>query len=84
LRVRLELEFDRRCPRLQKTIRSAMDYADRRSLPLLQAMKSHTGCGASKQRDCFECLRGNAELETAISTAQRTKAPVFDGKTPVP
>jgi hypothetical protein len=84
LRVRLELEFDRRCPRLEKTIRSAMSHADRRSLPLLESMRIRTGCGASRQRDCFECLRGNTDLETAIATARRTPAPVFDGKTPVP
>jgi hypothetical protein len=84
LRVRLELEFDRRCPRLQKTIRAATDYADRRSLPLLESMRNRSGCGASKRRDCFECLRGTTDLESAISTAQRRAAPVFDGKTPVP
>ncbi len=83
LRVRLGLEFDRRCPELEKTVRLARVHADTRSAPALEALKSRTGCGADKQQDCHECLRGAGDLDLALATARSHPAPVIDGKTPL-
>lgn len=86
LRVRLELEFadPNECEPLKKTVERAMRYADHRSIDALSALKKTDGCGASKTRDCYACLRGTTDLDAAIETARELEPPRFDGKRYIP
>ncbi len=86
LRIRLDLEFlgNGDCDAIAKTVDAAKRHADRRSVEALTALESTSGCGASKKRDCFACLRSDDSLEQAIETAKGTPAPKFDGTKYVP
>lgn len=86
LKVTLDLEFSSglECPQLQKIVESGIKYADTRSVSRLEALQDIRGCGFDKQRDCYPCLRENADLQAALQTARETPAPRFDGKRYVP
>jgi tRNA A-37 threonylcarbamoyl transferase component Bud32 len=87
LRVTLALQFAKpgECSEVSKALTDALKYADERAVPELEKLRSTTGCGVNKKRDCYPCIRErSAELETAIRLAKGRKAPRFDGQRYVP
>jgi hypothetical protein len=86
LRVRLELEFadPEECEPLKKTLERAIRHADQRSIEALTNLKRTDGCGASKKRDCYTCLRDTDDIEAALETAREMVPPRFDGSKYVP
>lgn len=87
LRVTLALQFAKpgECSEVSKALTDALKYADERSVPELEKLRSTTGCGVNKKRDCYPCIRERgAELDTAIRLAKGRKAPRFDGQRYVP
>lgn len=76
LKIRLDLEFKSPdCEPVQKTVHAALHDADQRSVQLLEGLRKTDGCGASKTRDCYPCLREKPELEDAIEAAKARPAP---------
>ncbi len=86
LRVRLDLEFlgNGECEPIADTVERAIRHADERSVDALSALEQTSGCGSSKRRDCYPCLRADDNLKVALEQARRTKAPRFDGTRFVP
>lgn len=87
LRVALALQFAKpeECEEINKTLSDALKHADERAVPEMEKLRVTTGCGVSKKRDCYPCLRErSADLETAIRLAKGRKSPRFDGKKYVP
>lgn len=77
LRVRLELEFGdlSDCEKVAAAVQNATKHADFRSLDALTRLRRTDGCGVSKKRDCYPCLRTGDELQRAIERAKATPAP---------
>lgn len=77
LRVQLELEFgdSSDCEKVARAVRDAVRHADFRSLDSLTRLRKTDGCGVSKKRDCYPCLRAGDELQRAIERAKATPAP---------
>jgi hypothetical protein len=50
-------------------------------LPLLK-MTSRRGCGPARDKDCFECLRGDPLLERAIERAKTHTPPDYSKEHP--
>jgi hypothetical protein len=87
LRVALALQFAKpdECEEVSKALTDALKYADERAVPELEKLRATTGCGASKKRDCYACIREReGDLETAIRLAKNRRAPQFDGERYVP
>jgi eukaryotic-like serine/threonine-protein kinase len=78
LRVPLALQFAKPddCGEIDKALSDALEYADERAVPFLIKLRETTGCGVSKKRDCYSCIRPRAkELEAAITRAAARPAP---------
>lgn len=87
LRVTLALHFAKRddCAEANKILTDALEYADERAVTGLTKLRQTTGCGVSKKRDCYACIRlREKELEAAITRAEARRAPRFDGTQYVP
>lgn len=87
LRVTLALQFAKKddCAEVNKILTDALEYADERAVAGLTTLRETTGCGVSKKRDCYACIRPREkELEAAITRAKARRAPRFDGTQYVP
>jgi hypothetical protein len=87
LRVALGLQFAKpdECEEVAKLLTDALKVADERAVPELEKLRATTGCGVSKKRDCYACIRERSgDLETAIRLAKTRRAPRFDGERYVP
>jgi eukaryotic-like serine/threonine-protein kinase len=87
LRVALALQFAKvdECPEIDKILTDALEYADERAVSELVKLRQTTGCGVSKKRDCYACIRPREkELDRAIERAESRRAPRFDGREYVP
>lgn len=67
----LELEEAKSCAEFQPLVNRAALVGDKRALPALHQLELRTGCGQNKAADCYDCLRGNDELGSAIRTIQQ-------------
>ncbi len=87
LRVALALQFAKvdECEEVGKALTDALKQADERAVPELEKLRVTTGCGVSKKKDCYPCIRErSADLDTAIKLAKGRRAPRFDGEKYVP
>lgn len=87
LRVALALQFAKveECEEIGKALTDALKHADERAVPELEKLRTTTGCGVSKKKDCYPCIRErSADLETAIKLAKSRRRPQFDGEKYVP
>lgn len=87
LRVALALQFAKadECEDYSKALTDALKQADERAVPELEKLRVTTGCGVSKKKDCYPCLRARGgDLDTAIKLAKSRAAPRFDGEKYVP
>jgi serine/threonine-protein kinase len=87
LRVALALQFSKleECEEFGKALTDALKQADERAVRELEKLRVTTGCGVSKKKDCYPCLRERgADIDTAIKLAKSRKAPRFDGEKYVP
>ncbi len=75
----LDLETAEKCEEIRPLVKRAPLVGDKRALPFLKKFEIASGCGASKQSDCYPCLRGNDELTIAIQTIQQ-RATLDDGE----
>ncbi len=63
------------CEKNKALLPRALKDGDKRSLHLLLKLQRKQGCGPKKKDDCFQCLRGNQDLDSAISAVKARKAP---------
>jgi serine/threonine-protein kinase len=73
-------EKRRRCGEAKSLLPKVGEYGDERSLPTLDRFKLTRGCGFVDLGDCWDCLRGNKELQTAREAAAARKGPSFLGE----
>ncbi len=79
LRVRLDLEFAKSgdCDAIGRILRRAVRYADQRSVQVLEALETRTGCGVMNEEDCYPCIRDDDTLALALQTAREQPPPRF-------
>lgn len=66
------------CEGYLKVLPEIERMGDDRSLTILRKLAKETGCGSSKRKDCYKCLRGSDNLRDAIQAAAMRKAPQFE------
>jgi hypothetical protein len=75
LAVALELRLAETCTVNRELLPRARQNGDRRSVSLLNKLKSKHGCGPNKKQDCYSCLRDGHELDAAITASKARRAP---------
>ncbi len=76
LAIALELrQAGEDCEKNKAILPRALKDGDKRILHLLLKLQRKQGCGPKKKDDCFQCLRGNQDLDSAISAIKARKAP---------
>jgi hypothetical protein len=77
LKLALTLRDEVACPEVRKLLEEAKAVGDSRALRPLAQMRKTRGCGPGKKQDCFECLRDDDLLETAIAAAAERIGPKY-------
>lgn len=67
----LGLEREKKCEPLARLVQRSSLVGDKRALPLLKKLEEDTGCGPTKQEDCYPCLRESDDLASAIETIEQ-------------
>lgn len=75
LRVMLDLRRAQGCSDVKAALEGVNKSGDARALPLLEKLQSRTGCGTSKNQDCYACLRGDDTLKNAMAAVRERRAP---------
>ncbi|HEY6725695.1 MAG TPA: protein kinase, partial [Polyangiaceae bacterium] len=78
LRTAIELATGESCSKQQKAVERAVQHADARALPFLEALTKKTGCGPARQHDCYPCLRFDDNLARAVARAKSRPAPAWN------
>jgi hypothetical protein len=90
LKIALDLEKGTTCSSYKVLLPRAIEHADARSLPKLEALTKPTMCTSGggvrlgrfslgqKKQDCWACLRGDDQLARAVAQAKKTPSPSFD------
>ena len=91
LQIALDLENGSTCASYKVLLPRAIEHADARSLPKLEALSKPAQCSSgggvrlgrfsfgNKKQDCWACLRGDDQLDRAIERARKNPAPSFAG-----
>jgi hypothetical protein len=69
----------RDCASVRKLVSEIEENGDVRAVPLLEQLKSRSGCGLLSLGDCWGCLRGKVNVGDAIDAAKARPAPTFEG-----
>ena len=77
LRVALDLEQAKGCRAYKDVMARAAEHADSRSLAKLAPLARRSGCGFLGLRDCYGCLRGDANYTRALERAKSVPGPVY-------
>jgi hypothetical protein len=77
LRIALDLRATKTCKLVLQLLPRAVRYADTRSVPVLEKLRSTRGCGLVSLGDCYPCLRGDDTLKQAFEAAESRQAPKF-------
>ncbi len=96
LQIALDLETGTTCASYKVLMPRAVEHADVRSLPKLEALSKPATCGGSgsgvsgvfkklsgkNKQDCWACLRGDDQLTQAVERARSHPAPSFEMDAP--
>ncbi len=77
LRAVLDLRSTKDCVQMIEVLQRTKKHGDRRAMSVIAKLTLRRGCGPSKRRDCFPCLRKTKDLAGAMRAAQRRAAPRF-------
>lgn len=78
LKVAMELRDAEECGDYLKLLPEVEKVGDERSMNVLRKLAEERGCGDSKRKDCYPCLRKDKQLRDATQAAAMRNALRFD------
>lgn len=75
LALALDLRDADTCEKNKELLPRAESDGDRRSYHLLNKLTRKYGCGAGKRQDCYACLRGSTDLDSALKAVKPRREP---------